>query len=472
MRTLIQWHRWLGVLACAAVLIFASSGLLHPLLSRTQPQPAQFQPPALATVAATPLAAVLQQNGIAVFTDARLVAIGGQPAYRIATEAGAVHYFDAADGTPLGDGERRHAEALARHFSGDKASTAARIELVTAFDDDYLANNRLLPVWRVRFERADGLTAYVDTAGQRLATLVDARKRPLQSAFRLLHNFGFLDALPALKFPVMLVLLFAAFSTALAGVVMAVRLPGNRRLRPARRWHRRAALAVAVTTFSFSVSGGWHLLEKQREPAAAPPLVHHFRSDELGPTQPAVAFSLLRVDGRPCYRLPTTAAPAGHHHHAAPEKSAAKPPPAVCVDATDGSAVNDADRRAALALARHFARSDAAAVDTAAVATEPVTRFGGEYGFINKRLPVWKIEFEGSGRRWYVEPASGALALAVDDQAALAGWVFAYFHKWSFFKEGWQDLRDLGLMAFALGNIAVALLGLTLLLRRGAGRAR
>lgn len=467
MRTLIQWHRWLGVLACAAVLIFAGSGLLHPLLSRSQPQPAQFQPPGLTAVAATPLATVLPQNGIAAFTDARLVTIAGQPAYRIATEAGTVRYFDAADGTPLADGERHHAEALARHFSGDNASAIARIEPVTAFDDDYLANNRLLPVWRVRFERADDLTAYVDTAGQRLATLVDARKRPLQSAFRLLHNFGFLDALPALKLPMMLVLLFAAFSTALAGVVMAVRLPGNRRLRPGRRWHRRAALAVAITTFSFSVSGSWHLLEKQREPAAAPPLVNHFRSDELGPTQPAAAFSLLRVDGRPCYRLPTAAAPAGHHHHAAPEQSATKPPPAMCVDATDGSALNDADHRAALELARHFAGSD-----TAATVAEPVTRFGGEYGFINKRLPVWKIELEGSGRRWYVEPASGALALTVDDQAALAGWVFAYFHKWSFFKEGWQDLRDLGLMAFALGNIAVALLGLTLLLRRGAGRAR
>src|SRR5690606_17568018 len=105
----------------------------------------------------------------------------------------------------------------------------------------------------------------------------------------------------------------------------------------------------------------------------------------------------------------------------------------------------DADRRAAQALARHYAGS-AARVTTA----EPITRFGGEYGFINKRLPVWKIEFEGSQRRWYVETGSGALALALDDRAALAGWVFAYVHKWSFFKEGWQDLRDLGMAAFAL----------------------
>ena len=41
-------------------------------------------------------------------------------------------------------------------------------------------------------------------------------------------------------------------------------------------------------------------------------------------------------------------------------------------------------------------------------------QFGGEYGFINKRLPVWKIQFANDATRWYVETASGELALRAD----------------------------------------------------------
>lgn len=466
---LLSLHRWLGLLACLAVLMFASSGLLHPVMSRLQPQPVQRQAPAPQFgTHRIALGAVLRAHGIDAVAAATVVQLDDGAAYRVQVDERSARYFSTSDGREIADGERIHAELLARHFSGEQAARLLVLGEVHEFDDDYLPVNRLLPVWRVRFDRADGLTAYVDTRGNRLATQVDDRKRVLQTTFRTLHDFAFLDALPALRVSLMLVLLVAAFATAVFGIAIFFTLKASKaRLQrsAARRWHRRLALPIAVTTLTFSASGTWHLLQgesaaAQKTYAAAP---QSFATAELQSDSPQRAFSLLRVAGKACYRL--AAAPvkpmgdehAHHHGMAMPHDDA---PAASCIDAADGAALDDAERSKAIELARYFSGS-AAQVASA----EQVTAFSGEYGFINKRLPVWRIVFDDSSTRWYVETASGALALRADDAAALEGFVFAYVHKWIFFGEH-KDIRDALMMAFALGNVVVGLLGLWVFFKR------
>lgn len=91
-----------------------------------------------------------------------------------------------------------------------------------------------------------------------------------------------------------------------------------------------------------------------------------------------------------------------------------------------------------------------------------VAEFGNEYGFIFKRLPVVKVQFKGMGNpRYYVEPATGALAAEVRDADALEGWSFAFLHKWDFANFN-KDFRDIMVSLFALGNILVALMGIWL----------
>lgn len=468
---LLAAHRWLGLLACIAVLAFASSGLLHPILSRTQPQPAQRQAPT-PQFSAIPvsLQSALRSAAIDRFIAATAVQLEDGAAYRVQVDDHLSRYFAAIDGSAIADGERRHAEALARHFSGDRAAAIVETTELRVFDADYLPVNRLLPVWRVRLDRADGLAVYVDTRGNRLATQVDDRKRVLQSTFRNLHDFAFLDGYPRLRVAVMLVLLGAAFATAVAGIAVFLRLRGSAsRLQrsSARRWHRRLALPVAVTTLTFSCSGTWHLL--QGEAAATVPAreaaPQAFAATELQAATPRQAFALLRVEGRACYRFASNVAPAHdeHAHHHAPmamPDGATSQFPATCIDAGTGSPLADAEHARALALARHYSGSNAALASL-----EPVTTFGGEYGFINKRLPVWRAVFADSNTRWYVETTSGALALRADDAAALEGFVFAYVHKWTFFGEH-KNIRDALMMAFALGNVVVGLLGVWLFVRR------
>jgi hypothetical protein len=128
----------------------------------------------------------------------------------------------------------------------------------------------------------------------------------------------------------------------------------------------------------------------------------------------------------------------------------------------DGRGVPNAGPQLAKALAARY--SGLAATHL----REPtlVTTFGGEYGFLNKRLPVWRVPAEAPGHpRYYVELSSGALAARVDDLDALEGAVFSVLHKWQ-----WgdlpKDLRDLLAATAAIGNVLVALIGLSLLVRR------
>ncbi len=43
-----------------------------------------------------------------------------------------------------------------------------------------------------------------------------------------------------------------------------------------------------------------------------------------------------------------------------------------------------------------------------------ITKFAGEYGFVNKRLPVWRIETDtDQNDRYYIEAITGTLSLHV-----------------------------------------------------------
>ena len=125
-------------------------------------------------------------------------------------------YIDPASGQVLEHGEITHAVALARHFSGERQAAIVSVTRVDAFSDEYPAVNRLLPVWRVAFEREDRLRAFVDTAHGRLGTLVDERKYRLARTFMALHTWQWAEG-SRLRLLLMGLLLAAA---AMAGAVV------------------------------------------------------------------------------------------------------------------------------------------------------------------------------------------------------------------------------------------------------------
>jgi hypothetical protein len=277
----------------------------------------------------------------------------------------------------------------------------------------------------------------------------------------------------------MLLLLGCAFATAAMGTLIYFAAARRRvRLGALRRGHRLLGILVALSTAAFTFSGSYHLLQMSRQPApGASPRQVGFDVAELRHPLSALAarfegmpirqVSTARIGEAAFYRieraLQSTSSAGGHAHgHIPPDLAAPQQKPPL-IDAAGGAALENGNERYLASLVRHFSGSAEVPAGTA------ITRFGGEYGFVFKRLPVERFE-PSEGVRYYVEPATATLAARIDDADAREGWIFAYLHKFEWLPPG--TARDIAAVSFASANGLVAILGIVLFLRRQRVRPR
>ncbi len=477
---LFRYHRWFGVVACVAMILWGLSGVMHPIMSRINPTPVNMQPPPAipALHGALSPATVLSRAGISEVAGLRMMAWNDVTYYQVSVAGQAQRrYFEVDSGTELADGDVRYAEYLARHFTGDTQSRLRGVSLVTRFSDDYLDINRLLPVYRVDLERDDGLHAYVETNPPRVSALVDDRKILLASLFRFMHNWEFMRDTNALRITIISAFLAVALLSALSGIWMYGFMWKRGTLKaqhlPMRRWHRTVGILVSLSALLFVVSAEWHLLGSR--PRTIQPLMESYIPvSQLGLPDSVRhgawgKVDLVQAGERGAYQLllaqQRTATPAtsGEHDHSAKPQANLAATSAVYVDSENGAVLEDALRARAIRLAAHF--SDLPDEQVARVV--PITKFEGEYGFLNKRLPVWRVEYGTPDHlTYYVEPATGALASVVRDADRAEGWSFSYLHKYHWLDFAGKDVRDFVMALFGLGNLTIAVLGLWLFTRR------
>lgn len=488
-----RWHRRLGLITCLGVLLWGVSGMTHPILSRLQPKPAVFMAPSQPLSLHDSLSPrqVLDSHHIEHFQRLSVVSLQDRAYFRVAQDVQhPARYFSTQDGIELQAGDRQYATMLASHYLGLPQASISSARFITAFSDDYHSINRLLPVWRVEFAGKPHLRAFIDTDQARLSTLVDDTKLQLTRLFRFGHNWAFLDAMPRLQLGLMAASLSCALFSAGSGLYLYVRrrhLAKQRfAARPVHRWHRRLGLLVALSTLMFVSSGLLHLLvsfqqERNRISSIAPTLQTRKLSTEAWQQvrhQPVTKLDLASVQGHSYWLLQQTTPMAQvaalantnaqqkdnaqeqhHHDHQITAKPAAQGQ--LIPASVDTPALPDTLALATV-QALVYAKLPASSVSGATL----ITQFGGEYGFLFKRLPVVKVQFQAAGNpRYFIEPATGALAARVTDSDAAEGWVFAYVHKWVF-ADGNKLLRDIAVCLFAFGNIVVALLGVYLFTRR------
>lgn len=438
-----RWHRRLSVVAGVSLLIWAGSGLLHPLMSWTNPRPAAMAPPLGERLSAVPrpLAEILAEQDVPTVGFARLLVQDGETLWQWASpDRQEWRYANAADGSPRPQADVRRAEWLARYYSGEAVAAVAELEHITAFNTGYPSVNRLLPVWKVRFERADGLTAYVHTGEDRLGALNDRRKTVLLMLFQSLHTLHWLDGLEVLRVP----LIAAAVLSVLAMTMLGLLMSGTRRARvdapPLRRAHRRLAWIVWVPALMLGGSGLFHLMAQSPLRKALPPTAAAVLAAAV--RMPAVSGTLDRATlivlpgGLALWRLPD-----GDDNR--------------WIDATGGSG---------LALEEGVVAARLAGLPDGTPAA-PQTGFSDEYGFANKRLPVWRLE-QGNGRV-FVDLASGQIAARVSAVDVLEQQSFSALHKWQFLDPIGRGPRDALLALSALALLVMTGIGLKL---RGARR--
>lgn len=501
-QTLWKLHQWLGIVTCFAVLMWGLSGALHPLMSWLQPVPAQFSAPAqvFALSSTLPLKAVLEKHGIDEFNQVSVVKLAEQDCYRVQTsEAPHARYFSVNNGDEVAEADRLYAEQLARHFSGQPPQAIVQSTLVTAFNEDYPFIHRILPVWRIDFADPDKLSAYIDTDQSRLATLSNPLRDGFSAWFRITHSWSFLDDKPWFQLVIMLFLLGCVLFSALSGIYFYIVLrPGaSQRLqgRPLQRSHRLLGIVFAFTALMSASSGLYHFIHgfepSQGDVGSSDDAIseqyralHTFRSSDI--TDPAwqtlvqtplARFNAIRFNGQLAWlRTPAGSTeakaqvamlaqekkqPHEAHHPSAGLQQMAHDANQLIV--ADGRLLAEGATQWAQNLAAMFANRPL----TDLVRTDYLTAFTPEYGFINKRLPVYRLEFSGPERpRYFVENATSQLAAHVVQADVYEGWSFAWLHKWRF---GFlsKAVQDSLLVLIGLANVVVACLGLTLFVRKG-----
>jgi len=138
--------------------------------------------------------------------------------------------------------------------------------------------------------------------------------------------------------------------------------------------------------------------------------------------------------------------------------------PAIYLDAATGAPVPTGDRDLARAIAGRFT----GAPDSAITGMELVTRFGPDYDFRNKRLPVWRVDYGAPVKAsLFVDTGAGVLVDKVADWEKPERLAFSFIHKWNFlFPIGRLGLNVV-VGVFVIGLIGFsAVLGLKLDLAR------
>ena len=90
-----------------------------------------------------------------------------------------------------------------------------------------------------------------------------------------------------------------------------------------------------------------------------------------------------------------------------------------------------------------------------------------EYGFVNKRLPVVRLDYKTiDDQTFYIETATSRLAAIVNNNSRLEGYSFAIFHKFLLMEWAGKNIRDILMIISALGILVVSVLGLVLFIKK------
>jgi len=510
-KKIYKLHRSLSIIIAFPVVLWASSGFMHPLMTNIRPAIATQGWPVLPVDPSrlrVGLDSALRRHHLDSFSAVRLVHIDTNWFYQVLMARGADPvYLSCTNGNVLPAGDWLYAQYLARYFlEGDvwrgggggsagvvrtvasvdasapdccgdatecvlghaRGAKVANVSSVKAYDKEYKSINRLLPVYRVSFDRADGIRVYVETTQDRFSFAMDNRRAVFDEVFRLFHTWGWLDIMGKWKDVVVFLVAALAFCTVVLGLYLFFRLRAPRA--GVRRLHRYTAVVAALFTLFWSFSGAWQALSKVTGPedrvvgvqqrfGAGEGVVDLYRlAAAVG--GPIGNIGLVKMEGKNYWRVGVAARGLGFRKDLMKDGRSVGPK-VVYVAASDYGVLPDGDRKYAGFLAGVLSASGAVAS-----AVTPLTAFDDEYNFTDKRLPVWRVCYPGAGHpRWYVETSSGQLAARMDDAIYAEGYSFSVFHKHHFMDWGGKAVRDASTMFWAVIQVLMVAVGLILYFR-------
>lgn len=424
---------------------------------------------------------VLLSNRISSITDYRMVEVDSVLYYQI-NQNNRLTYINVSTGLIDKFAELRYAKQIAQEFLGDSTAKATSAELVKEFDEEYLPINRLLPIYKVSFDRKDGIRLYVDVTTDRLGLAMDNNRAAFHSFFRNFHSWEFLERTGNFRLLLIVFISSLSFLTAAMGIYIAFITKSKKASSfqgstlKYRRLHRRIAIVVSITTLMFTFSGAYHAFVKIEPGNRSQYFIKNdyvpdelkFNLDSIAKRYQVKNISLVKMKDTTYLRLTCSVSKGIAKDDCCEKMSVAAskfgiekklPKPLVhYLSIPDLKELPNGDEQYARFMAEKFSANSN--IETVSMVTE----FKGEYGFINKRLPVYKVQYkEHNNERWYVEPSTGELSVRIDDTDLREGLSFAMLHKFHFADKFGKTTRDVLTVIAALGNLVAALAGVILL---------
>jgi len=469
-----KWHRILGLISLVPVIFWTISGLSHPFMANWfrpfipqevfKPLSQQQMVPRLT------LQQVMDKNHLSQLRNFGLINFNNNTYYQALLPDSTYNYYSAANANLLPNGDQQYAEYLARYFTQDSVSAVKSITLQKSFDSNYQPINRLLPVWKISFDRPDGMDIYVETSQSRLGTFNNNTRKAFLWIFKQFHNWQFLADVfgETFRIVVLLIVMSVMLLSLLSGITVyglfwkrfkqirqKQKADGKEEKRFIHRFHRQLGLIVSFVMLTFVVSGGFHLYVKLRNTGPVPkPFEQLIQSSELEKSNLQLPMadslirrvSLIKFDRHTYYQVLDIQKHISYF------------------DAQSGKELSTGDDVFALCLAGYYRGYTTSSNNQHQAKTEAIKQFTTEYGFINKRLPVVKVSYPDN-EDWYIETTSGKLATKVAGIDRTEGFSFIFLHKYFGMTWAGKDVRDIVSMLAAAGVLVVSLFGFAAFLK-------
>lgn len=524
-KNIYRLHRILSIIIGIPIFLWAVSGLMHPLMTSVRPKIATQTSPGVNLTPsvlenALPVKTVLENAGIRNSYKIHMIQMPAGWFYQVlirpgekqqasskgitsATVTDTARYFNVHTGIELASGDSKYAAFLARHFLGTEKEQNARktsilsiqsIERITQFNDQYAYVNRLLPVYKVAFNRADQIAIFVDTHNSRFAFALDQDRATFNRFFGWFHTWSWMDSLPKLKAAIIAMILLVALFTAGLGLYLAFKTKSNKHTRTKNpinkaRWvHRVTALIGAVFLLAWAFSGLVHALQKGRTIFQIRPVSNEFIQTadlpmtlgayytRLAKASPLRAISLFKMQGQLWIQTqPYATAELTGAKDLMKEKAVHEPLSSFytlqpVTPITPGSSADNlaglhyhTERTTVALMAACMLNNrskSATPVHIDSSKLQYLTRFSEAYNFSDKILPVWQITL-GTGvmDKLFIDAANGALVKKGDPFKQADALIFAFFHKHEFMAWAGKSAKDASTVIGILLLLTVLIVG-------------
>ena len=489
-KNIYRLHRVLSICIGVPIILWALSGLMHPLMTSIRPKiTTQASPnteiPLGVFRHAVPLKTLLQDAGIAELYQVHLIHMDTSWYYQVSpVPTKAPRYFNVQTGNELLNGDQLYAASLARHFlQGDTGLPnipIRSIRRIERYTDQYTYVNRLLPVYKVAFLGPDHIAIYVDTHNSRFAFALDRHRAAFNRFFGWFHTWSWMDQLPKLKAGIIAMILLLTLLTASLGIYLSFTTKSTRHkthaVLKARRQHRLTALIGAFFLLAWAFSGLVHALQNGRSPFQIRPVTNEMivtaNLPESLPVNLAEFPNLNSIAGIRLFQLEGQL-----WLQTTPYDQQEKTKDLMLAQRVEGSSLHNyysvknsgykcySEKQMAALMAASALRGlspKTYRIDTSDF--QHLMHFTEQYNFSDKILPVWQVPYgSGISKTLFLDITSGSLVKKGDAFKQADALIFAFFHKHEFMSWAGKNAKDTSTVIGVLTVLILLIVGYRLL---------